>query len=96
MPFVLRLDGPLNASALRQSLQAIVDRHESLRTTFAVEEGQPYQVVHSKVHIDLPVVDLRDYPQIQQQAEAQRLMQAEALRPFDLTCDPMLPRRCYD
>ena len=63
MPFVLRLDGALNVAALQQTLQAIVDRHESLRTTFAVDEGQPYQVVHSAIRIDLPVLDLRDYPQ---------------------------------
>ena len=90
MPFALRLDGALNVDALQQSLQAIVDRHESLRTTFAVDEGQPYQVVHSDVRIDLPVLDLRDHPQVQQQAEVERLMEAEALRPFDLGCDPML------
>ena len=90
MPFVLRLEGVLDVGALQEALQAIVGRHESLRTTFAVDEGQPFQVVHSDVRIDLPVLDLRHYPQVQQQAEVERLMQAEALRPFDLSCDPML------
>ena len=62
IPFVLRLDGALDIAALQQSLQAIVDRHESLRTTFAVDEGQPYQVVHTALRIDLPMLDLRGYP----------------------------------
>ena len=47
-------------------------------------------MVQPEVRIDLPVLDLRDYPQVQQQAEAERLMKAEALRSFDLSRDPML------
>ena len=47
-------------------------------------------MVHPRIRIDLPVLDLRGYPQIQQQAEVERLMEAEELRPFDLSRDPML------
>ena len=93
MPIALNLSGPLNVSALQQSLQEIVQRHGSLRTTFTVNDGTPYQVIHSHVTIDLPLVDLRAYGPEEQAAEAQRLTAAEATRPFDLSRDPMLRAR---
>ena len=41
----LRLTGLLNAAALEKSLNEVVRRHEILRTTFAMEGGEPVQVV---------------------------------------------------
>ncbi|WP_414501635.1 amino acid adenylation domain-containing protein [Zymobacter sp. IVIA_5232.4 C2] len=41
----LRLRGPLNAAALTRALDAIVARHESLRTHMATVEGEPQQIV---------------------------------------------------
>ena len=45
IPAAVRLKGPLNLAALEQSLNEIVQRHESLRTTFANVEGRPTQVI---------------------------------------------------
>ncbi|CAM1358752.1 amino acid adenylation domain-containing protein [Tenacibaculum xiamenense] len=47
MPFLLRLEGDLNSNALEQSLQEIVSRHESLRTTLLSDDGIPYQKINS-------------------------------------------------
>src|SRR5581483_1395773 len=44
-PLVLRLRGPLDVAALRAGLGDVVARHESLRTVFAVEDGQVFQRV---------------------------------------------------
>ena len=41
IPAAVRLKGPLNVAALEQSLNEIVKRHESLRTTFAIVDGRP-------------------------------------------------------
>ena len=45
MPFALRLKGALVVAALERAMTEVVRRHEVLRTRFAVEEGEPVQVV---------------------------------------------------
>ena len=45
LPLAWRLTGRLDAGALREALGDVVARHESLRTVFAVADGQPYQDV---------------------------------------------------
>ncbi|MEH2382478.1 MAG: amino acid adenylation domain-containing protein [Nostoc sp.] len=80
----LRLEGQLNVGLLKKVFTEIVRRHESLRTTFITNsEGQPIQVIGSAQSITLPIIDLKEAPNKEQ--EAQRLALAEAQRPFDLT-----------
>ncbi|HEX7240168.1 MAG TPA: amino acid adenylation domain-containing protein, partial [Longimicrobiaceae bacterium] len=90
MPFPLRLRGGLELPVLRASLDALVERHESLRTTFPEEGGRPVQVVHPAAPVPLPMVDLRGLPEEARQPEAKRLSGAEAMRPFDLARGPVL------
>jgi len=45
MPYAWRLRGPLDVTALRAALTAVVRRHESLRTRFGSAYGRPYQVI---------------------------------------------------
>jgi len=90
MPFALRLRGPLDTAPLRASLDALVRRHETLRTTFAERDGVPAQVVQPPAPVPLPVLDLRRLPPEAREAEAERLAAAEALRPFDLARGPLL------
>src|SRR5262245_58752122 len=47
LPFAWRLRGPLHTEALRRALEVIVRRHEPLRSTFAVVEGEPVQVIRT-------------------------------------------------
>ncbi|MET0398498.1 MAG: amino acid adenylation domain-containing protein, partial [Longimicrobiaceae bacterium] len=86
MPAALRLRGRLDARALGRSLDALVERHETLRTTLREEGGEPVQVIHAPAPVPLPVVEVAD------EAGAARLAAAEAARPFDLTAGPLL--RC--
>ena len=90
MPLALEIEGKLAVTALQQTLSEIVQRHESLRTTFVLQEGVPYQVIHPARSFDLPVVDLRGMVGDTQTSEVKRLSAAEALRPFDLSQDLML------
>ncbi|MEW5931555.1 MAG: amino acid adenylation domain-containing protein, partial [Gemmatimonadota bacterium] len=90
MPFALRLRGRLDVEALRSGLDALVEHHETLRTTFAEQGGAPVQVIHPPAPVALPVLDLRDAPDAE--AEAERLAFEDAIRPFDLTRGPLL--RC--
>jgi acyl carrier protein len=58
VPAAMRLEGPLDAHALEQSIGEIVRRHESLRTTFTTDGDEPVQVVHPDVRFTLPVVEM--------------------------------------
>lgn len=55
-PIVVSLEGELDVAALTAALFDLVERHEPLRTRFAVVDGQPVQVVEpfADVHWDIP------------------------------------------
>ena len=81
----LRLDGPLDVAALAAALSEICRRHEALRTGFrptargAVQEIHPWRPLAA-----LPVIDLSGLPEEAREAEARRIAEGEAARPFDL------------
>ncbi|MBD2508879.1 condensation protein [Nostoc muscorum FACHB-395] len=86
----MRIVGSLNVAALEQSFNEVVRRHEVLRTTFIVVDGQPLQVIAPSFSFKLPVVDLQELSQEQREAEVLRLASEEAQQPFDLTKVPLL------
>jgi amino acid adenylation domain-containing protein len=90
IPAALRLAGPLDAPALGGALREVVRRHESLRTTFREEGGEPVQVVSPHSRLDLPLSDLTALAEGERQEEAERLAGEEARRPFDLGAGPLL------
>jgi amino acid adenylation domain-containing protein len=92
IPLALAAEGRLDAPRLAGALSALARRHEVLRTVFAERDGGPVQVVLPAADVPLPVADLRGLPPGLRQAEARRLSAEEAVRPFDLTCGPLL--RC--
>jgi amino acid adenylation domain-containing protein len=90
IPVAFRLAGSLNVTALEQSLAEIVRRHEVLRTTFQVVDGQAAQVISPEMTLMLLIIDLRELPETDREAEAQRLAIEEAQQPFDLAQEPLL------
>src|SRR5437660_12544622 len=62
---VIRISTPLHLEALEQSLQAIVQRHEVLRSTFVTREGQPLQVIAPHLQLPLAVLDVQHLPEAQ-------------------------------
>lgn len=89
-PAAIRLKGPLDMVALEQSLNAIVKRHEALRTTFAIVDGRPVQIIAPLLTLTPPVIDLRELPELDRETEVQRLVTNEAQRPFDLAEGPLV------
>jgi len=87
----LRLRGPLDTGALHRSLQRLVDRHESLRTTFfQVADGEPRQRIAAGLELALPVTDLSGTPEPERAARATELVEAESLHTFDLANGPLI------
>ena len=86
----VRLTGELDRAALQQSFDRIVRRHESLRTTFSQMSHGPVQIVQPVSNFELPVRDLSQLSDRERAVETRRLIEEEARRPFDLTCDRTL------
>ncbi len=95
LPQLFRMKGSLNASVLARSLNEIVRRHEALRTAFAVEDNEPYQVIKPELNIDLPLVDLTRLPENDRPEEAQRLVMQEAQGVFDLKTGPVVRAKIF-
>ncbi|HYD80084.1 MAG TPA: condensation domain-containing protein, partial [Paucimonas sp.] len=93
IPAAMRMSGTLDAAALAYSINEIVRRHESLRTTFATVDGAPLQVIAPSLTLDLPVADLSPLPPAERDAQAQSLIRAEAQAPFDLAVGPLVRAR---
>jgi amino acid adenylation domain-containing protein len=89
IPVAWQLRGPLDPGALDGALNAVVARHEVLRTAFEVEETEPVQVVHPHRPRRCPLADLSGLPAGRRQEEARRALAAEACRPFDLQRGPL-------
>ena len=89
-PVALRLTGTLNLAALEQSLHAVVQRHDVLRTTFPARHGQPVQVIAAALTIPLPVTDLSALPDAERAARAQELLVTASQHSFDLARGPLL------
>ena len=90
MPWAFQIDGSLNVEALEKSLTEMIHRHENLRTTFAVENGVPYQVIHPTQAFELALEDLQALsPSTQQQTIQSRLYQ-EFHCTFNLEIGPLL------
>ncbi|HEY0607044.1 MAG TPA: amino acid adenylation domain-containing protein [Herpetosiphonaceae bacterium] len=88
--FALRLTGSLDRLALQHSFDALIQRHESLRTVFMLHEGAPVQVIAPPQPAAITMIDLRTFPAAEREAAAKELATGEACSPFDLGCGPLL------
>ncbi len=86
----VRLEGALDRAALEQSLNALVRRHEILRTVFPTVDGQPVQVIAPESILAVALIDLNTLPKEEREAEVRRLATHEAQQPFDLAKGPLL------
>ena len=89
----IRLNLALDVQALQASLNTLLGRHEVLRTSFVVVDGQPRQLITPSLTLPLPLVDLSALSERQQQAEILRLANQEAQQPFDLDQAPLVRAR---
>ncbi|MEG3990487.1 amino acid adenylation domain-containing protein [Microcoleus sp. S28C3] len=89
-PITIRLPGSVNIVALELSISEIIKRHEILRTTFALVNGQPVMVIQDAFNFALPVVNLEEFPKAERETEALRLATLEAKQPFNLAQGPLV------
>ncbi|MEA2629959.1 MAG: hypothetical protein QOE66_178, partial [Chloroflexota bacterium] len=85
----LRITGPLDQGAFERSLNELVRRHESLRTTFVAIDGTPHHVIAPYFSLLIDKADLSELPPEHREAEARRRAIDESRRPFDLAHGPL-------
>ena len=87
----IRIRGNLDIHALARALQTIVERHDSLRTTFHAVDGQVTALVCvTPQSTELPLVSLDHLPENQKEEHALRIIAEEGQRPFNLSAGPLI------
>src|SRR4051794_14689750 len=86
----LRLRGEFSQWALQTALDALVARHEPLRTSFGSEQGRPVVQVHDALELPFQVVDLCHLDEPEREATAREHATALAREPFNLSQAPLL------
>jgi amino acid adenylation domain-containing protein len=82
----LRLRNEIDLSAMRRAFQSLVDRHASLRTTFANVDGTPMARIREDVEVSLEIIDAGQWSE----AALQEHLSASARRLFNLEDGPLL------
>jgi amino acid adenylation domain-containing protein len=91
LPVAIQFTGALSVPVLDQSLQAIAQRHDILRTRFGSQNGQPAQVIEADLNVQLSILDCTSIhdPEHDSGTELRSLLQSEACKPFDLAQYPL-------
>lgn len=91
LPALFSLKGELNIDVLERTVNAIVARHEALRTHYPESEsGDPIAVIEDQRNIELPVLDCSDLPEREQQRYLQDTFAEYANTPLDLAAGPLI------
>jgi amino acid adenylation domain-containing protein len=90
VPALVRIQGILDITRLETSVNAVIERHEILRTTFHSDEGRPYQRILPQLSVQIDVVDRDSRQGGEAEEEVYQLARAEARRPFDLSHAPLM------
>ncbi|HEX7736847.1 MAG TPA: amino acid adenylation domain-containing protein [Ktedonobacteraceae bacterium] len=93
LPCAFRLRGSLQIEILKKSIEQIIQRHASLRTTFRAVDGIPQQSIAEECTFQLPQEDLHDLAGEQQQEAVWQYASSVARQAFDLQRGPLLRGR---
>nr|WP_262880400.1 non-ribosomal peptide synthetase [Pseudomonas paralcaligenes] len=90
MPLALRLHGELSVERLLQSLAGVVARHDVLRTAYLQDdEGDPIAVIQPHISLDVPVLDISDWPRARQEERVAEDTLDNARQPIDMEQAPL-------
>jgi amino acid adenylation domain-containing protein len=87
----LQLQGSLHIETMRQAVQQVVERHETLRSS--ISSDGDFQYIKPKIEIDIPLVDFSNIDDGDCESQVSKWFQDESQKIFDITQVPLL--RCY-
>ncbi|NES07706.1 MAG: AMP-binding protein, partial [Okeania sp. SIO2F4] len=85
-----RLSGNLDLEVLQQAFTEIIRRHEVLRTSFQMVDGEAVQIISEEANFNLSVIDWREVAETNREQQIQEFAISEAQRSFDLSQNPLL------
>ncbi|MFE9402156.1 amino acid adenylation domain-containing protein [Streptomyces sp. NPDC006530] len=94
-PYAMRLHGPLDTVALGAALDAVVARHETLRTTFMALDGAPFQKVQETAPFELTAEELAPVGSDSPEEALRMALHSVIELPFDLVAGPVLRARLW-
>ena len=90
IPVAIPIDTPIDTGVLQRCVDELVQRHETLRTSFDMLDGQPRQRVHERMQVEVRLIEVEGELAAERDEQVQRLATEEAVRPFDLGQGPLL------
>ncbi|CAM3119454.1 non-ribosomal peptide synthetase [Pseudomonas floridensis] len=93
LPMSVCLNGALELKRLEQAFSALVERHESLRTTFGQDGDRAFQRVAPPAPVSIDLTDLSAMPVDQRWAAARQAMAEQSVQAFDLQHGPLFTVR---
>lgn len=90
LPTLVRFKGQYDIEAFKRSIQHVIERHETLRTTFEMRGGEPVQIIHHVDDFPLPMVDLSSLDPHEREEQLRKLAEEEARKPFKLETGPVI------
>ena len=95
LPVGFQLKGDLIIEILEKSLNEIIKRHETLRTTFGLIDNQPKQLIHPECLIKIKTIDLSGYFNQEIEIQLNNSIREEVTTPFDLTELPLIRAKIF-
>lgn len=90
IPNVLSFSGVVDVARLQTAINQLVQRHESLRTTFAhAEQGDAQQIIHASLDIPLEYIDAAQLDEGQQADLVRRTATEQVMTDFNLHTGPL-------
>ncbi len=86
MPGAVEIDGKLDKAKLEEAFNKLIQRHESLRTSFELRKEEIVQIIHKEVEFEV------EYSELQPNASKESIEEAinKTVRTFDLGRAPLL------
>ncbi len=89
IPETYKISGELDVAALEKAINKVVERHETLRTSFRSENGVPYVVIENELKYPLEIIDLSEYEGSEQTNKVEAIIKKENSQPLPLDKAPL-------
>lgn len=93
IPLVMQLSGEVSGELLQKSFQVLVDRHETLRTTFSEIDNRLMQIISPTHRFAMDEFDLAEFGDAEKESRLEELVQSVLKKPFDLSTLPLFRAR---
>ncbi|MCW8816478.1 MAG: amino acid adenylation domain-containing protein, partial [Ignavibacteriaceae bacterium] len=90
IPMAYRIRGEFDFSTFGKAVNAVIGRHEILRTRFKMERGTPYQDILGELKLDIPLIDLSEVPSQEREVILSEQLHSKARNTFNISEGPLL------